>query len=272
VAVGRTPAGTTVAVEPYLLEDGSHTGHLYFQSAASQTAVTVPVTVTVSNYAAYFDSDADGDLTVGDVQAVADRIPSDNSQPDWEFNYDIDRDGDVDQSDDDLIAEAWRTGRSCCTTSPPENAASLQVSAPVSTSVGATVTITIQIQNPQDLAGFEFDLGYDPAVLQVEKVVLGSLLGSGGRTAYPLGPVTDSAAGELGTGGYTVGELPGVDTDGVLAQVTLRAVESGESSLTLDSPLLADPQGTLGRPAEVFDTAIEVVASGSTVWLPLVIH
>lgn len=107
--------------------------------------------------------------------------------------------------------------------------------------------MNVLVDNPQDLGGFEFGLAFNPAVLQVQSVALGDLLGSTGRTATALGPVINNTAGTVAFGGYTSGAQAGVVSSGELARITFRAVTSGTSVLDIQNPLLASPGGSLAR-------------------------
>jgi hypothetical protein len=95
---GQTPGVPTVIVNPAALENGVHTGVLTF-SADGLNSVTLPVTVTVTNKANYCDANGDGVLDQSDVDGVSARVGSNNTQDDFAFRYDLDRDGDVDQED-----------------------------------------------------------------------------------------------------------------------------------------------------------------------------
>jgi hypothetical protein len=109
-ASGQTPAGLTIMVSAYRLDDGLHTAHLTFignqPGAGAITPATVTVTVNVTSSLAHFDVNLDGYVNVQDVQEVEERIGSDNSQEDFSYRHDVDRDGDVDANDWQLIWDA----------------------------------------------------------------------------------------------------------------------------------------------------------------------
>jgi hypothetical protein len=61
---------------------------------------------------------------------------------------------------------------------------------PASTSVeqGATFTVTVSIQGAQALGAFQFNLEFDPGIVQVDDVALGPFLGSMGRSTDTIEP------------------------------------------------------------------------------------
>src|SRR5690606_33343630 len=144
-------------------------------------------------------------VNIADVQAVAGRVPSDHSQEGFDYHYDVDRDGDVDSDDGTQMAQRWQTDRACCPVDAPQATATLHVDAPDAAAVDEVFTADVALDDAAGLGGLEFELTFDPAVLQVQTATAGSLLSSGGRTAHPLGPVVDNTNGRIIFGGYTEG-------------------------------------------------------------------
>jgi hypothetical protein len=265
-ATGATPEGVTILADAQELGDGVHTGTLVFASQALNSSVEVPVTLTVTNSADFFDFDGNG-INVGDVQSVAGRAPSDNSQESFDYRYDVDRDGDIDGDDGSQMAARWQADHACCPSGVLTGTAGLRVTTPATATVGSVFSVTVHLDNVADLGGFEAKLAFNPGVLQVESVVLGGLLGSGGRTAAPLGPILDNSAGRVILGGYSLGssELPGAAASGsgVAAQISFRAVAPGNAGLALPAHLLADSVGAMAA-AAVQVGALTVQPDGST--------
>ncbi len=114
---------------------------------------------------------------------------------------------------------------------------------PASRSVdpGETFSVTVAIENVSDLGGFEFELTYDPSVVTATNVLLGPFLGSTGRSVGELGPTFGT--GSLTYGAYSWGANPGPDGDGVLATITLPAINTGASTLHLQNVAAAEPDG-----------------------------
>ena len=255
---GQTPAGPTILVDAFLLDEGVHGGNLTFTSDELGSSVVVSVTVSVANTGPYFDPNGDDRLNVGDVQEVAARIPSDNSQEGFSRHHDVDRDGDVDADDAGLMAERWEAERDCCGTAYPVSPFTVSASSPDAASVGDIFTVDIVTDGSQNLGGFEFDLAYDPTVLEFQEARLGDLLGLTERTSEPIGPVVDEERGTISFGGYSYGESGGASGDGVLAEIAFRAVAEGESALDVQYPLLADVSGALTIAPDQ-DSTVEIV-------------
>ena len=74
---------------------------------------------------------------------------------------------------------------------------------------GATFVLDVVVDNVVDLGGFDFTVSFNPVVVQVQTVVLGSFLGSTGRTVAPLGPNIDNTAGSFTLGGFSFGAVGG---------------------------------------------------------------
>lgn len=135
---------------------------------------------------------------------------------------------------------------------PPEptvriEPASLQVSP------GRSVQATIEIDDVKNLGAFQFDLTYDPAIVEVESITLGDFPGSTGRSVNPLGPRIE--AGKAVYGAFSFGDSAGPDGSGTLATVTLTAQAGGQTPLGLGSVQIIDIGG--GR--------ITVASQGATV-------
>lgn len=155
---------------------------------------------------------------------------------------------------------------------------------PASQQVGddeVSTVVDVRVQDVDDLAAFQFDVVFDPAVLQVQDVTLGAFLGSGGRSTSPLGPTVDNTAGRVSFGAFSYGTGTGADGSGTLATITFAPQDTGTASLafenaqlrdTLNSEIPANPQtgqvqvvhypfGDFDRDCDVDVADIMVVAS-----------
>ncbi len=119
---------------------------------------------------------------------------------------------------------------------------------------GQLFTVSLTVSDVINLGAFEFTLAYSPTLVEVMTATmpLSSFLGSTGRSvAVPLlAPIISNTQGTIIYGAYSDGSQPGVNGNGVLAIVTLRARTGGTSRLTLlntvSNPLeLVDPVGNL---------------------------
>lgn len=104
----------------------------------------------------------------------------------------------------------------------------------------ASATMDVQIQEVTDLGAFQFDLLYDPTIVDITNVALSSFLSSAGRGASALGPQIDSAAGRVTFGGYSYGAGSGANGSGTLATITFSPKISGTTALTLTNTQLRD--------------------------------
>ncbi len=142
---------------------------------------------------------------------------------------------------------------------------------PLNLAVGATANLQVQISGAQDLGAFEFVITYDPAVVRVNTVTLGPLLGSTGNTATLLGPLVNSTAGTVRFAGYTVGSAAGPDGSGQLATVQLQGVGSGVSTLIFTKVRVTDRAATIAAGTTASDGSVVVgQGTGSRMWLPWV--
>ena len=142
---------------------------------------------------------------------------------------------------------------------------------------GATGVVEVQVQGALDLASFELDLVFDPAVVVVERVerVIGTdAQPTPSRVWLSLPTAPDPGYVQLGPGrvsfgGFSYGENnpPGASGDLTLARLTVRGVRTGQSSLTLPRVLLTDT-----RAQAVTATAgaglVSVAGGGYLLYLP----
>lgn len=108
---------------------------------------------------------------------------------------------------------------------------------------GETFSVTVKIEDAIDLGAFEFELTYNPGVVQTTTttVALGPFLGSTGRSVGEVGPTF--GAGSVTYGAYSFGDGPGPNGDGVLATITLQATSVGTSTLHLKNVVVTNTTG-----------------------------
>lgn len=124
---------------------------------------------------------------------------------------------------------------------------------------GGDFIIDVVAEDVTNLAAYQVELTYDPAIVRVMAVTPGPFLGSTGRTVAPVGPTIDHQAGRVAFGAFTFGSQPGVNGTGVLATVTLEPQTRGTSQLTLKNLQLADPSSNR-LTAAVKHGMVEVIA------------
>jgi hypothetical protein len=128
-------------------------------------------------------------------------------------------------------------------------------------------TVSVMIDNADDLGGFQFCLFYITATITVDNVTVGDFVGSTGRSLWPIGPDIDNEAGKVTLAVASFGSAPGPDGTGELASISLTAQSEGESPLDLQAVMAMD---TNGKPQT---TTVEdgVVRVRFAVYLPLIL-
>jgi hypothetical protein len=109
--------------------------------------------------------------------------------------------------------------------------------------VGSTFTVPVNISSVSDLYDYEFDLSFDPSILQLTGVTEGPFLPSGGTTFFFPGFTTNAAGTVTFVVDTLIGPIPGVSGAGVLANLQFQAISTGTSALTLSSVILQDSLG-----------------------------
>ena len=98
---------------------------------------------------------------------------------------------------------------------------------------GDTFTLDIRAETVFDLAGWQFDIAFDPAILEAINVSEGDFLKTDGGTTFFQGGSIDNATGKIT--GLSAARLStqGVNGTGVLLQVRFKAKSAGETQLAL---------------------------------------
>ncbi len=112
-------------------------------------------------------------------------------------------------------------------------------------STGDNFTVDVNIAGVTDLYDFEFDLSFNPAVLQATNILEGAFLSSGGSTFFLPGSI-DNTVGTITFNANTLlTAISGVSGSGTLAEFDFTALASGASSLDLSNIILQDSTGNL---------------------------
>lgn len=104
-------------------------------------------------------------------------------------------------------------------------------------------SIDVHVADATDLTSWQFDLGYNPALLQAQLVTEGPFLASFGTTLFPptvFSPgIIDNTTGLISLVTNAFADLPPLPTgSGVLATIQFKALASGTSPLTLSNTFL----------------------------------
>ena len=129
---------------------------------------------------------------------------------------------------------------------------------------GDTFTLNIRAENIADLAGWQFDIAFDPAVLEAINVSEGDFLKADGGTTFFQGGSIDNAVGKIT--GLSAARLSaqGVTGTGTLLHVRFKAKAVGETELALRKfEFAASTGGSIpAGPHEIRITVQERLATG----------
>jgi general secretion pathway protein D len=121
---------------------------------------------------------------------------------------------------------------------------------------GEAFGVTVMVDDVTNLGAFQFQLTYDPGIVEFLDVKEGLFLGSSGRPVECLPP--QESEGSVDFTCVTLGSAPeGPTGSGELATVTFRPVASGTSPLHFELLILADPPANR-LPALAEDASITV--------------
>ncbi len=109
--------------------------------------------------------------------------------------------------------------------------------------VGSFFSVPVSISAVTDLYDFQFDLAFDPSVLQLQSVSEGAFLPSAGTTAFFSGLIDNTAGTVSFVADSLIGSIPGASGGGTLVNLDFQAVSLGSSALTLSNVILQDHLG-----------------------------
>ena len=108
----------------------------------------------------------------------------------------------------------------------------------VSIANGNDVTLEVKVANVENLVGFQFDVTYDPRVLEFVGAYEGTLLNSDGQSTFCMNGTAES--------GYVKNILcirfgsTGIAGNGVLEQLAFKGIAIGESDVILSNVKIVD--------------------------------
>ena len=111
--------------------------------------------------------------------------------------------------------------------------------------VGDTFTLDISVEDVIDLAGWQFDIAFDPAVLEAVEVSEGDFLKTGGGTAFFQKGTIDNTTGKITKLSSAKLSDDGVSGTGTLLSVTFTAKTTGETRLALHNFQLGSTTGEI---------------------------
>ena len=108
-----------------------------------------------------------------------------------------------------------------------------------------TFTLDIGARDFFDLAGWQFDIVFDPISLEAISVIEGNFLKMGGATTFFQGGTINNTSGRITNIVATRLSPGGVSGTDTLLQVTFKAKSAGETALELQNVEFGLPTGTL---------------------------
>ena len=144
----------------------------------------------------------------------------------------------------------------------PAAAVALKIDTVQTTSRDSNFLADVKVEGIIDLAGFQMEIEFSPAIFEVIKIEEGAFLKTGASTFWqePIinkttGTITQIASARLSAGG--------VSGIGVLARITLRAKANGEGFIKFKNAILSDSRGSLIS-VSTYDANVKV--SGTPPW------
>jgi hypothetical protein len=109
-----------------------------------------------------------------------------------------------------------------------------------SVAVGDVFDIPVSVSNVSDLYAFQFDLSFDPTILELLNISEGSFLPTAGTTFFIPGTIDNTAGTATATADTLIGAIPGATGSGDLADFEFEALALGTTALTLANVSLLD--------------------------------
>ncbi|KQW48235.1 MULTISPECIES: cohesin domain-containing protein [unclassified Roseateles] len=124
----------------------------------------------------------------------------------------------------------------------PVSATTLSFTAsPAPVPVGDAFTLDVRVADAPDLYAFQFDIAFDPALMQAGAVLEGSYLSAGGGATFFIPGDIDNSAGTVSfTANTLVGPGPGISGGGLLVQLSFQALAPGQAGLAFSNVVLLD--------------------------------
>jgi hypothetical protein len=105
---------------------------------------------------------------------------------------------------------------------------------PESPAAGDTLMVSINIEGGENVAGYQFDLTFDPTVLTFDEGKIGDYLTG---NIFPVGPISEE--GKVTFGATAIGAKS--DGDGILATATFTVQTADMTTIGLEGVVLSDP-------------------------------
>lgn len=106
--------------------------------------------------------------------------------------------------------------------------------------VGDEFLVPVDISAATDLFAFQFDVAYDPAILQLVAIGEGGFLPVAGSTFFLPGFIDNAFGSATFTADTLLGPGPGAAGGGTLVSLDFQAIGAGASSISLANVFLLD--------------------------------
>jgi hypothetical protein len=107
-------------------------------------------------------------------------------------------------------------------------------------SLGVDFNLPVTVSGASDLYAFQFDISFNPLVLQLQSIAEGSLLSSVGPTFFIPGTIDNIGGTATFTANTLIGLIPGAAGNGTIATLDFQPLANGVSTLALANVLLLD--------------------------------
>jgi general secretion pathway protein D len=121
---------------------------------------------------------------------------------------------------------------------------------------GSTFAVDILVSGAADLAGFQFDLTFDPAILAATGIVSGGVFDP---DTFEI--ATSIGSGTLSFAEITLGSGLNLLADTLIATVGFAALATGNTALALGNVILSDSLGIETGPLTLAGAAVDVAAA-----------
>jgi hypothetical protein len=121
----------------------------------------------------------------------------------------------------------------------------LSVQTPSTVSQGSTFIVGVNIAGVTDLYDFQFDLSFNPAVINATNVSEGMFLSGGGSTFFIPGTIDNTSGNVTFNVATLLSAVPGVSGNGTLALFDFTTLTSGTSAFTISNVILQDSTGAI---------------------------
>jgi hypothetical protein len=111
---------------------------------------------------------------------------------------------------------------------------------PINAAPGQSFSVDVTIASVSNLADFQFNLGFNPSLLQATGVSEGPFLSTGGPTIFEPGAINNTA-GQITLTAGALENGKSVSGSGVLATFDFKAIADGTGPLTITNVTLLDP-------------------------------